>query len=242
VKAVVSPKTDYMVYEGAILPPPRLRKCGPKFQDDEVFLRSARSEARLLADDFHVGKNTSVLDIGCGPGRVPIGILDVIGPVDYTGIDVQAASIRWCKRYIERKHPSFRFIRIDASNERYNERGVEIAEDFRFPFPDKRFDVIVLFSVFSHMNERDMRIYLRECERLLKDGGRIYITAFVEEAVPNISVNPSGYLPVIKGALHVVRYEKEYLFAILRECGVSIDEFRHHSNGMLSAMYLSRAT
>ena len=200
------------------------------------------TKARILANDFRVGKNTSVLDIGCGPGRIPIGILDLIGPVDYTGIDVQAVSIRWCKRYIERKHPSFKFIHIDASNERYNERGVEIGEDFRFPFPDKRFDVIVLFSVFTHMNERDMRIYLRECKRILKDAGRIYATAFVEEGVPNISVNPPGYIPGMKGPLHVVMYDKEYLFGVLRECGVSIDEFKHHSHDTQTTLYLSRAT
>jgi SAM-dependent methyltransferase len=241
VKAAVSSEVDYVVYEGAILPPPKLRKGPPQQRNDEVFLQSARREARRLADHFHLGKHSSILDIGCGPGRLPIGILSVIGPVDYTGIDVQAVSIHWCKQYIQRTHPSFQFHHINAANQRYNKNGVEIAGDFEFDFPDKRFDIIVLLSVFSHMLERDVRIYLQECKRLLKGHGRIYLTAFVEEGVPNISVNPAGYFPRFSGPLHVVRYEKDYIFTILRDSGFSVDEFSHHGNGLLSTVYLSQS-
>jgi SAM-dependent methyltransferase len=186
-------------------------------------------------DDFDVGTASSVLDIGCGPGPLAIGILSVM-ECDYTGVDVQPASIRWCKRHIERRHPSFKFHHLDVANERYNTAGTQFSDEFRFDLPDRRFDVIVLWSVFTHMQEREMRIYLRECARLLRKGGRVYITVFVENAVPNVTVNPPGYLI---GPLHVVRYERDCLNEVLHACGFQIDEFKHHSHGMLSALYLS---
>ena len=96
-KHAVSGRADYVTYGGAILPPPMLRKCSPKFRDDEYFLQSAKRDAQILIDDFGVGRASTILDIGCGPGRLAIGILSVM-ECDYTGVDVQLASIRWCKR------------------------------------------------------------------------------------------------------------------------------------------------
>jgi len=72
------------------------------------------------------------LDVGCGQGRLPIGILRVIGEINYMGIDVDKASIDWCRRHIERNHPSFKFKHVNFRNERYNNDGIEISDSFRF--------------------------------------------------------------------------------------------------------------
>ena len=47
------------------------------------------------------------------------------------------------------------------------------------PFPDATFDVVLLKSVFTHMLPADVRHYLQEISRVLKQGGRSIITYFL---------------------------------------------------------------
>ena len=74
------------------------------------------------------------------------------------------------------------------------------------------------------------RIYVSEISRLLRDGGRAFLTAFVEENVPAESVNPDRYVDYeCTGPLHVVRYEKDTLFSIFAEHGLTVEEFAYHA-------------
>ena len=197
---------------------------------------------KILQKGFKLNKNSRVLDIGCGPGRLPIGILQVVGEINYSGIDVDKKSVLWCKKYIESRHPSVKFYHIDIANERYNEQGVQLNEDFKFDFAEDSFDIIYLYSVFSHMHEKEMRIYLTDFSRMLKPGGKVFFTTFVEENVPDVTVNPADYVfKKCSGALHVVRYEKNYLFSVLKDQGFSIDNFSHRTEAdNQSAIYLTK--
>ena len=86
-----------------------------------------------------------------------------------------------------------------------------------------------MWGVFTNMRLNDARIYLSEISRLLRDGGRVFLTAFVEKNVPAESINPVGYVDYeCKFPLHVVRYEQDALFAMFAACGLTIDEFSYH--------------
>ena len=162
-----------------------------------------------------------------GQGRLPISILRVIGEINYIGLDVHQTSIDWCKYYIERVHPSFQFKHINVYNERYNQNGRKLESDFRFELEPESVDIVYLFSVFSHTTDEDMRVYFRDFSRILANKGKIFFTTFVEEDVPNISINPENYRAACSGPLHIVRYSKSYLFSILDESGYSILDFAH---------------
>jgi SAM-dependent methyltransferase len=166
-----------------------------------------------------------LLDVGCGPGRLAIGLLSVLGRTNYLGLDVNANAIRWCQQHIERQHPSFRFQHVDVANDRYNRDGVGIDEDFRFDLPAGEFDAIYLYSVFTHMLEADVRAYLREFRRILKPRGRVFLTATVDEGVPRVTVNAPGYVANLMGPLHVVRYEKTFFFSLVKDAGFDVSEF-----------------
>lgn len=237
----ILPRQEYVKVSGSIIPSPDRRWCGPEFKDDTFYLKSAEVEANRLINYFQCNKESRVLDIGCGQGRLPIGILRIIGEINYVGIDIDRKSIDWCKSFIERKHRSFKFKYLDIYNERYNKNGIKIDGNFRFEQESKSIDIIYLFSVFSHTTEEDMRMYLKEFLRILDDKGKIFFTTFVEEDVPDFSINPENYRLNCSGPLHIVRYNKDYLFSILDECGYDLQSFTYatEADGQ-SAIYLAK--
>jgi ubiquinone/menaquinone biosynthesis C-methylase UbiE len=234
-------QADHVRSGGVLIPAKYLRLGGSEFKDDKFFLASARAEAGRLVEHCGLSKECRVLDVGCGVGRLPIGILDHVGEIQcYWGVDVDNGSVRWCNRHIHRPHPMFQFQHIEVLNRRYNASGRPLDQSFRFDFDDQAFHTIYLYSVFSHMKTEDILVYLREFNRLLRPNGSIFLTAFIEEAVPNMSENPVGYRMNWHGALHCVRYEKAFFWALLEEAGFTVTRFVYaqETDGQ-SALYLS---
>lgn len=233
---------DFVAYAGAVLPPPHMRYCGTAFRDDETFLESGRVEARRLKAEFGLTKDTAVLEIGCGPGRLPIGILAEEGDVArYDGVDIDKSAIQWCSAYLTRRHPHFRFHRVEARHQRYSPDAPQMDDTFRLPFDDQTFDIVYLHSVFANMEPNDVKVYAREFHRLLKAGGKIFLTAFIEDDVPPVTINPEDYLIKIAGPLHVARYEREYFLSLLKSAGLELLHFAHGADlGGQSVVHLQR--
>lgn len=215
---------DTVRLDGQVLPASYLRLCGLEFRDDAYFLASARAEADRLVRDFGLSRAGAVLDIGCGFGRLAIGIADRIGDIArYHGIDVSAAAVAWCRRHITRKHPTFRFERVDVLNERYNPGGTELSSAYRLPFADGEFDVVYLYSVFSHMELRDMELYVREISRVVRGGGGVFVTMHVAEDVPDVTINPADGDRAWQGPLHCVRYRRAFVEELFRRHSLAIE-------------------
>lgn len=227
---------EEITHEGVTLPPRNLRPCGANFQDDDFYLSSGKQEATMLADNLGLSADSALLDIGSGPGRLAIGIINTLGDIrKFRGVDVKKQYIEWAQEHVTPEHPSFRFLHVDIENSRYNPKGTRADEGFRFPFEDGEFDIITLYSVFTHMMSEDVRAYLSDFDRLLSSSGRIYLTAFLEDDVPDVEENPDGYLGrQWKGALHCVRYEEGFFRGLLAEKGFQLDGFdpnRGHGRG-----------
>jgi SAM-dependent methyltransferase len=217
-------RPDTVRIEGSIIPVRSMRFGGANFVEDHAFLRSAESEAERLIRNRGLALQSRLLEIGCGTGRLPIGILRKTGDIAmYRGVDVSEAAIQWCERHITRHHPNFRFLHLDMQNARYHPGGRKTDSSLRLPFEDNIFDIIYAFSVLTHLPEEDVRWYLREWRRLLRPEGRIFFTAFVAEDVPSVSVNPEQYKQAWKGALHCVRFERGFFETMIEEHGFRID-------------------
>jgi SAM-dependent methyltransferase len=218
--------------DGQEIPPASIRLGGHNFERDRDFLDCAIRDAQRLEEAIGVTSGSRVLDIGCGVGRLPIGLRAHFGTLtNYTGVDVDAGSIAWCKKHIVGDHVSF--IHLDLANDRYNPTGSAIDDHFRLPLPDSSFDAIHLYSVFSHMETSDVVAYLREFRRLLAPEGRVFLTAFVEGGVPDIAINPPGYGSFPgewSGALHCVRFDRTFFEGLVHDAGLAIDRFDHASD------------
>jgi SAM-dependent methyltransferase len=234
-------KSGVVNHEGLILPPGSLRFCGEEFKDDAYFVKSARLEVVRLVEHAGLSAASEVLDIGCGPGRLAIGIVAELGNVArYTGVDVYGPAVDWCQRHLAPLHSNFRFVRIDDENERYNPKGK--AKNSPLPVADASVDVINLYSVFSHLTYGNIVKSLAEMRRVISPSGHVFLTAFVEDDVPNYAINPPFYQEQWAGALHCVRFNREFFESMLHEAGFGVARFVHgrETNGQ-SAFYLSPA-
>jgi ubiquinone/menaquinone biosynthesis C-methylase UbiE len=149
-------------------------------RDAEFFYAGARWMAETVKNECRLGPEGSVLDLGCGVGRLAIGLLDYLAPTGrYEGLDIDAASIRWAQRHVQGKHPGIRFQVADVRNEQYNPRGRIAPERHRLPFDDRAFDVAFLHSVFTHMVPTQVERYLGELRRVVRPGGYTHISYYL---------------------------------------------------------------
>lgn len=233
---------DFVVHNGVKLPLPVKRYCGPEFRSNEHYLRSAELEAERILKRVGVPANGTVLDVGCGQGRLAIGLLRKAPGVAYLGVDVDAASIDWCARHLGSQ--TFRFTHVNVENERYNPKGARLeAAPFRFNLADGTMHLIYAYSVFSHMTLAHIEIYLLEFKRLLRRDGTIFLTTFIEKRQGKpFEINPPGYVP-ISGPLHVVRFDYDFWLKTIKKAGIKMVAFDHgvESNGQ-SGVYLAHAS
>jgi SAM-dependent methyltransferase len=140
-----------------------------------------RGDAQLghLLDLGLVAPGDRVLDVGCGPGGLARPLVRYLVDGEYHGFDVDRAAIGWCRRAYGRRHPNARFVRADVFDPRLHPGGAHTAADYRFPYDDGSFDLVVAASVFPHMLEAETARYLAEARRVLRGGGRLFATFFV---------------------------------------------------------------
>jgi SAM-dependent methyltransferase len=100
----------------------------------------------------------SVLDFGCGSGRVLPHMAALLDGASCTGCDVDAGAITWAARHL--------------SGCSWSLSGAEPP----LPFGDEQFDLIYSISVFSHLDEELQDRWLAELRRVLAPGGIALLT------------------------------------------------------------------
>lgn len=127
---------------------------------------------------YELSVDDAILDIGCGPGRMAIAILEEIGQVRrYLGFDIQRRYIEFCNESLCLHGYSFRHL--DAYHPFYNSRGRMKSAEVKFPAEDGTFSFAFAASVFTHMFTEEVIRYLHEAQRCLEPGGRLLATLFL---------------------------------------------------------------
>lgn len=149
-------------------------------EDLEQFKQVGRIVNGLLTAHCALEPASSVLDIGCGIGRIAIALTDTLSSQGaYRGFDITPDAIAWCAREISPKHPQFQFVLSDVFNSSYNPGGRLKPQDYVFPYDDSVFDIAIATSVFTHLPYGEMRNYVQEMHRVLKPGGKALATFFL---------------------------------------------------------------
>jgi len=132
---------------------------------------------RLRLQDL---SESDVLDVGCGV-RFTQAIINRDIPIkSYTGIDVHRSLIEYLQKEVD--DPRFTFSYWNAQNGRYNPRGVKMTPASRLPV-QATFDIIWLFSVFTHLNPSDANALLAILRRYVRPAGTLFFSAFVDNTI-----------------------------------------------------------
>jgi SAM-dependent methyltransferase len=165
---------------------------------------------RLVLDQlertYHDGSDRRLLDAGCGTGRM-LSELDRSGTA--LGIDLSDEALRFCR---ERDHAR-----------------VVKASLLELPFPDAAFDVVTALDVLEHVAD-DVGA-LRECRRVLKPGGRMFIFVPAYRWLWSLQDEISH---------HHRRYTARTLRASVGAAGYEIDRLTYVSFFLLPVIFLGR--
>lgn len=159
----------------------------------------------------------SVLDIGCGCGKIARFLLQSSKVKSYVGFDVIAECINWCNKYIRPvSADTFEFVRADVYAYGYNDASSQQAKDYVFPASTGSIDVAFGASLFTHLSGPEIERYLSESNRVLKSGG--YLLASIHtDTGPDSRLRLGGNT----GSEHRTDINPEYFLSLARQAGFS---------------------
>jgi SAM-dependent methyltransferase len=152
--------------DGPPLPARRLMVRVAGTADSDWFLRSGRAAYDAIAANVPLAEIDTVLDFGCGCGRV---LRYWEGhPGTATGSDRDAGAVEWCRSHLP-------FARADR-----NGLAPPLAYD------DDSFDLVYALSVFTHLTDELQTAWRDELRRVLRPGGRLLFTTHGRSYLPRL--------------------------------------------------------
>ncbi len=163
-----------------LLPPRRMIFVGSNSIIKADYHAIGRELVDLAVQFADLQPDSAILEVGSGTGRIAATLTRLLSPQGrFEGFDIVRAGVEWCRKHITPRYPHFQFRHADLFNAVYNPEGREQAATYRFPYDDATFDVVIATSVLTHMYRADAAHYLVEIARVLKPGGRSFITHFL---------------------------------------------------------------
>ena len=124
---------------------------------EEFLSLLARRNAETVAFHLlpHLRPGMKVLDCGCGPGTISMGLAKAVAPGELHGVDIEASQIAMAQAAAQAGgRDNAHFQASDATN---------------LPFADNTFDVVHCHAILMHVP--NLSQVLAEVKRVLKPGG-----------------------------------------------------------------------
>ncbi len=150
--------------------------------------------------DTVANEQAAILDVACGPGNIT--------------------------RYLLQQHPGYNILGTDLSPNMLKLAG-ELNPDARFQLLDtraittlqKEFDGIVCGFGIPYLSKEEVKQFIADCARLLKQGGALYISTMEDDhANSGIEQNAAGE------ELYIYYYQSEFIVDLLLQNGFEIVE------------------
>lgn len=105
--------------------------------------------------------NHTLVDLGCGVGRLAVHAIPTLVGGTYIGIDISETMLKRAKERLREAVPEppcrVEWVKQTTSD---------------FQLPEHSVDMICAFSVFTHMEHEDSYRYLKDALRIVRPGGR----------------------------------------------------------------------
>lgn len=164
------------------LPPYSVRARSVGIRPDiggREFIQVGATISSLLRTHAGLTPDSRTLEIGCGCGRNAFALADFLNYGNFTGMDIERVALEGARSNQLLREKGFTFDFLDVRNDAYNPHGTYPAAEYVLPYADCSFDVVFMISVFTHMLTDEVRNYTHQIARVLKPGGRCFLTAFL---------------------------------------------------------------
>jgi SAM-dependent methyltransferase len=172
-------ETRHAVRVDELVAPPELRRN--RCRDSDAALDAAQAIVMHMCEDLGLDDlgALDVLDVGCGIRFTQVFLSREMPIGRYVGIDVEPKIIDFLRTNVD--DPRFEYYLLNAHNKLYNPNGVALA-DLTIPeLEGRRFDLVCLLSVFTHLAPHDYVAMLRLLRRHVTPNGTLFYTLFVNE-------------------------------------------------------------
>ena len=154
----------------------------------------------VLGRHIDLEAQRSVLDVGCGCGRIATGLTQVLDEnCDYIGVDILPGLVEFGRKFITPRYPRFKFLVLNEGNFTYDTMrpkgsAVDIAK-LGQAAPAGSVGLAISISLFTHLDFAAAADVLKNVSRLLATGGQAFITIFIvdAEARRNIGRGATGF-------------------------------------------------
>ncbi len=168
-----------------------------KKNEKDFWLRPVTHTA-YLGQRWLCSDKKTILDVGCGLGRNLIYFAKQYG-FRVTGIDNSEYAINYVKQAAMEENVAVDVIKDDM---------------FNMPFKNGSFDCVFAYDVTSHLTSEQFLKVLSEINRVVKQGGEIYITLLSKSSANYKNAKPENMLDENTVVIHEEDGTQRYEFYV----------------------------